>query len=326
MSTSYRKINYSIRPAKCIERKMLSHSFRRLSTFSKLSEYRYVGFGSTFFSDFALFHKNLGIHKMISIEENVGDQLRFMFNCPYSCIEMKFAHSNEVLPTLEWEEPTILWLDYDGKLDESVFEDIQTFCQNAVSGSMIIISVNAHPAELPKEISNIAEFRYEELVSRINEGRIPVGIKGKNLSKKNIPFVYREIINNGILDFINKKNGGLSSNEELNYSQLFNFMYEDGVQMLTIGGLIYANKDNVKYEQANFLETEFIRQNEDIFNIDVPSLTIKEINLLNSFLPSKINFETGRSRGRTLRFLPPGDVKKFASIYRYFPTFAETNF
>ena len=61
MSGSYEKINYSLRPAKCIERKMLCETFRRLSIFGKVETYSYIGFRCTFFSDFALFHKSLNI-------------------------------------------------------------------------------------------------------------------------------------------------------------------------------------------------------------------------------------------------------------------------
>jgi hypothetical protein len=61
MAGSYEKINYSLRPAKSIERKMLCDAFRRLSAFGKVENYQYIGFGSTYFSDFSLFHKALGI-------------------------------------------------------------------------------------------------------------------------------------------------------------------------------------------------------------------------------------------------------------------------
>jgi hypothetical protein len=55
MSSSYRKINYTLRPAKNIERKMLCEAFHKLHPFGKVQNYRYIGFGSTYFSDFILF-------------------------------------------------------------------------------------------------------------------------------------------------------------------------------------------------------------------------------------------------------------------------------
>lgn len=65
---SFEKINYSLRPAKNIERKMILEALYRLSSFHSIREYQYIGFGSTFFTDFSLFHKNMGINDLYSIE------------------------------------------------------------------------------------------------------------------------------------------------------------------------------------------------------------------------------------------------------------------
>ncbi len=61
MKPSYEKIHYGLRPAKNIERKMMCECFWRLSAFHPVHNYRYIGFGSVYFSDFLLFHKVLGI-------------------------------------------------------------------------------------------------------------------------------------------------------------------------------------------------------------------------------------------------------------------------
>ena len=109
----YERIDYNLRPAKSIERKMLCEAFRRLLSFSDLTEYRYVGFGSTFFSDFSLIHKSLGLTDLISIEKEEKDKRRFRFNRPYKCIKLCFGNANDVLPNLSWAKKIILWLDYD---------------------------------------------------------------------------------------------------------------------------------------------------------------------------------------------------------------------
>ena len=59
--SSYEQINYSLRPAKQIERKMLIEAFRNLTEFGDIGSYRYIGFGSIYFSDFNQVHKSLGI-------------------------------------------------------------------------------------------------------------------------------------------------------------------------------------------------------------------------------------------------------------------------
>lgn len=65
MPGSYRIINYPLRPAKAIERRMLCAAFERLHPFQRIERYRYVGFGSIYFSDFQLLHRQLGITDML---------------------------------------------------------------------------------------------------------------------------------------------------------------------------------------------------------------------------------------------------------------------
>src|SRR6266581_5372051 len=114
---SYRIVNFSLRPAKSVERKMLAEAFRLLSRFGSINAYRYIGLGSNFFSDFILFHKSLGITNMTSIEQDRPFAKRFAFNRPFLCVDIKIGESGEILPTLNWSMRTILWLDYDLPLD-----------------------------------------------------------------------------------------------------------------------------------------------------------------------------------------------------------------
>jgi hypothetical protein len=152
MTGSYRQINFSLRPAKSIERKMLCEAFRRLAEFGHVSDYRYIGFGSTYFSDFILVHKTLAIRNMLSIERDDFNKARFEFNRPFHCIKLYFGESNDVLPELGWRDVrTICWLDYDGKLDSSVLTDVRLFCANAVSGSVLVVTVNAEPDQNPPQ-------------------------------------------------------------------------------------------------------------------------------------------------------------------------------
>ena len=132
---SYRQVNYALRPAKSVERKMLNETFRCLTPFSRVGTYRYIGFGSNFFSDFILFHRSLGISNMTSIEHDKPARERFRFNLPFHCVELKFGESGEILPRLDWNIRTLLWLDYDRPLDLEVLADVELFCASAISGS-----------------------------------------------------------------------------------------------------------------------------------------------------------------------------------------------
>ena len=79
-------LNYEIRPCKFAERRMLLASFARIIGVFK-QQYQYVGFGGLSFTDFKLFHRELHINTMYSIEGEYCKP-KLEFNKPYSCISI----------------------------------------------------------------------------------------------------------------------------------------------------------------------------------------------------------------------------------------------
>ncbi|MBM0740245.1 hypothetical protein JOY44_01055 [Phormidium sp. CLA17] len=311
MTASYREINYILRPAKSIERKMLGEAFRCLSIFSPVDQYQYIGFGSTYFSDFYVFHKTLNIRKMYSIERDTNNKKRFEFNRPFGCIEICFGESNDILPTMQWKDTkSIVWLDYDYKLNESVISDIKTVFSSACSGSVIAISVNAEPAPVGD--------RFNELIRNVGEDRIPVGIDEKDFNKWNTANVYRDVINNEIQETIVNRNGGLDTNDKLIYRQLFNFHYEDNAKMLTVGGILYSRGQEPEFSRCLISQLEFVRTHTEPYLIKVPNFTYRELRYLDTQLPILNNLAV------KLPGIPQSDIEAYSRIYRYFPMFAET--
>jgi len=338
---SYKDINYSIRPAKCVERKMLVEVFQRLASFFDLDRYEYIGFGSTYFSDFSLFHKTLDLKKMVSIEKDRHNADRFNFNVPYSCIEVKFGHSNEVLPTLIWDAcPRIFWLDYDGALNTEVLADIRTICANALEGTLLIVSVNAQPfqpdssEEMPAD--GLGEYRMNKVNNNIGEEKLPIGTEPKNLSLSTLSKLYRQVVDDEIKSSIRERNGGIPDDNpnKFKYNQVINVEYQDGAKMLTVGGIITKNYQSENLSSAKFDALPFHSDNDAPFKIQVPKLTFREINYLESLLPSNIDTSTGNiidndktslSVENLSTIIPLKDIKKFSSVYRHFPMFAESN-
>jgi len=316
MSKSYEKINYAVRPAKNIERRMLCEALRRLVEFGRLETYRYIGFGSTFFTDFSLFHKSLGITNNLSIERDEENRARFEFNKPYKCIKIEFGNSNSVIPTLDWEAKTIIWLDYDYKLDQSVLTDVASFCSKAIPGSVIIVTVDARP-------SIDIDQRLEELRSKVGEDKVPPELSSKPqaaaqmLADWGTADFSRKIIHNEIEATIKDRNGLKEAGNKLQYKQLFNFHYADGAKMLTVGGIIYDQGQKRKLARCGFKQFEFVKTGIDPFTIEVPSLTLREIHHLDKQLPCE-DLATVDTRS-----IPDKDVELFARVYRYFPAFVD---
>jgi hypothetical protein len=321
--SSFRKINYSLRPAKAVERKMLNFALKKFSHFDHLSNYQYVGFGSTTFHDFVLFHKELGINNMISIESS-GNLERFNFNKPYSCIEMMFGDSQTVLPKIDWRRKSILWLDYDKTLQNYYLSDIDTFITSGVSASSIIVTLNCDPDAYG--LSN--EQRRDKIIEEIGESNLPFGNKLIDFASNNLPITLYKIIISRIKSTLSARNGGLIDSNKLQFEQIFHFHYSDGAKMLTIGGILVNEADHKIFVDYNIGEYDFLRDKEDMFNIEIPILTTKEVRFLNSQMPTGIdsdgNFLDATLIGNFNPKLAKNEVLKFASIYKFFPHYTES--
>ncbi len=318
-----KKINYSLRPAKNIERKMICEALRRLTEFRLVETYRYIGFGAYYFSDFILFHKALNLKSMISIEKDIERKERYIGNRPFNCIEVLFGNSDQILKQkIKWNEPTITWLDYDGDLTPQVLSDIQTVCTSTVSGSILIITVNAHPGDFSPQ-----EGRLERLSKKVGEENIPSGTSEKDLAGWGTASVLRKIIQNKILETISRRNGGLRDGYKLLYNQLFNFHYADDAKMLTVGGLLVEEGQKHIVNSCAFESLPFVKKDDDFYRIEVPYLTYRELRDLSTQFPVS-NYQDLSLLKMKYEDLTE-DLKKeiqfYSSVYRYFPTFAEAD-
>jgi hypothetical protein len=306
------KIDYSLRPAKQIERKMLCEAFRRLSVFQSVESYRYIGFGSFYFADFKLIHKSLGITDMVSFELESWKRKRFHFNNPFRCVKLAFGHSNTLLRDHWRNRRTILWLDYDDPLDMSCLRDVTFFCNCAPSGSVLLITVDAKTDE---EAASLDEALLA-LNERVSEARVPRDVSAKHLVGWGTAKVSHRILKNEIEKVISGRNALLNEPEKLMFEQLFNFQYRDSARMLTVGGIIYSEKESEKFRACDFKSLKFVKSGVTPYRIELPRLTFREIRHLDSQLPN--NLSQLKSKG-----IKVDDLRKYAKVYRWFPSFAE---
>ena len=324
MAGSYKKIDYRVRPAKSIERKMLAEAFRKLTEFGRLDSYRYVGFGSLYFTDFVLFHKMLGFKSMMSIEgeSDKNKQERFRYNLPYKHIEIAFGTSNLVLPQLSWDVRSIVWLDYDGALNKDVLQDVAYVVSKAVPGSILLVSVNASLIPIKDDDGDgdgITGMKtpLDNLKAQIGSEKVPAGLEAKQLSGWNIARNFRDIIDNEIADTLVTTNRGRSNGAKLHYKQLFNFHYQDGAKMLTVGGILYDEGQEGNLAKCGFNHLEFFKDGKVEYKIETPLLTYREMRKIDTMIP--LLEEDYASVP-----VPRGDIEKYQDFYRYFPHFAET--
>ena len=145
---SFDSINYSIRPNKNVERKLMIECLKALADPFNIPLYNYIGMGSFWFIDFILIHRDLSIQKMYSIELPPYRD-RAEFNRPLNCIKVVAGESTLVLPDMKLdEERSIIWLDYDKGLDSPFIEDLQIIGSYAMAGTVVIVTINGHPNQI----------------------------------------------------------------------------------------------------------------------------------------------------------------------------------
>lgn len=145
MTASFEQFDYQLRSNKHIERKLVFDLLSRARKYFPLEDYKYLGLGSLWFADHRLAHKLLNITDLISIEASEY-AARANFNKPYGSVRVIPGMSHEVLPQFkadDWNVPYLVWMDYDGLLDENVEADLSRFVTNLQPGSVILVTLNA---------------------------------------------------------------------------------------------------------------------------------------------------------------------------------------
>ncbi|EOW9140100.1 hypothetical protein JG635_04715 [Vibrio cholerae] len=318
MSNSGKKINYSLRPSKNIERKMMRDMFLRVGHIYNLNDYTYLGFGSKYFEDFSLFHKSLHINKMISIEGDTNNRKRYEFNKPFDCIEIHFGMSNEVLPKLEYNNPIIAWLDYDSRFNQTMLFDLSLLAQRVKKGSVIALSYNSETYssnDLVDESNRTISYR-DKFVELVGEENVPTSLDERGWSKhSNFCNFIQNAVKSTLEVALKERNDAALVNNKLKALQLMYFRYADGQKMTTLVYFLYEDGDDIS--RCRFDDLYFYRSNSEAYNIETPNLTLKEIRHLNELMPLE------DERKVCLKVFNSKDVKLFKANYRYFPSFTE---
>lgn len=312
MSNSGRLINYTLRPAKCVERKIMCEFLTKFGTIIPIHKYRYIGFGAFYFSDFVLFHNQLNINKMISIEQSSNSE-RYDFNKPYNCIEMKYGQASHVIANkIEFSEKTkdIIWLDYDGNFTTEVINDIRLLVDRVSSGSFIFASFNT-------SIPDDEKTRKMPYLQDNFRDYLPPKLEEKDISKKTIPSILFSIVDTAV------QKGMMARNvkEEVDFfaKPVFFVKYSDNAEMLTIG--YYVDKTGC-FNESVLIDMPWFPKEGKPFSIDVPCFTKAEIREINRLLPGTSAEEIHTK----LSYLELKDIEKYILMYKYYPNFLDSQY
>lgn len=328
---SYEKINYLLRPNKFVERKMVCELLSKVLRVEDITNYHYIGFGSTYFVDFSLFHRELGITNMISIEKDDTVEDRCEFNKPFGCIKLMIGDSSTILPNIELDKiKSIIWLDYDYAIRDFMFSDIRTVISSMMPMSFFMLTININLKEFSDDIPKDDDDRNKKIrnniINAIGKDRFPDEYDDKRMT----PAVFSQLMYDSIIQEINSvvnTRNKDKSRPNVIFHQTIYFQYEDGAKMMTLGGFL-LNKE----EAENVITTmgiqnlPYYRHGKEAYTIECPILSIKEIMGLNALIPPKNKKPNGNYDDKKFnRFPLPYDAKlKYLDLYRYFPHFTET--
>lgn len=312
--------NYNYRPSKSIERKLIIDLIRDFYNTSELKKCMYVGLGSFFFIDFKLLHKEIGLKRLINIEweDSKENRRRFTFNKPFSCIELKWGSTTDILPTITFDSKAIVWLDYTDSLKPYMLEDIEIMATNIMSDSFFILSMNSQLAKYFNRNTN--SYDVDRFRDDFGDDCL-FDLESNMLTINNSHVLFRKMINEKIDQILNLRNAAISVEaDKLIYQQLLLITYKDGAPMFTTGGVFIKKRDQKSLNKNKLNKYPFVRKTDDVLELYSPVLTSQETDLLNSNLPAqKSRFINKRS----LKFIPEEDRIKYFEHYRYFPSYVE---
>jgi hypothetical protein len=287
---------------------MLIDALRRLSSAGfPIPEYQYTGMGSIHFYDFSLLHRYAGIERMLSVEKSTAIRRRVKFNCPYALITVRIASIGSVIRTLPRDLYHLLWLDYDNSLRSSYLADIADAVTHCRSGSIILATIDVDKPKGTWTFKDVKDYFMVEFGDLVPSGLKLVAFAPRNLPALNLQLIWRAI------------ERGLSGRQGIDFQLLFNFVYKDGHQMLTVGGMIVDKTVSSQLKKSSLFSTSYARKrrSQPPYVIRVPVITRKERLYLDAAMPCEDSWEPEEFE------IGKKDLKAYRDIYRFAPQYAE---
>ena len=322
-TSSSLRVQYDLRPAKQVERRMIVDALQRLQPAGfSITDYQYTGFGAVYFVDFILFHKLLGMSKLLSLEQMTGLTTRIEFNKPFKCVDTRMVSASSAIPSLSRDVRHILWLDYDGIIHKDFLSDIQSAGTVLSPGSILLVTVDVEPPEeqdykkIDPDFDGSKEVLGPKHWKRYFEyhasSYLRLGLAESDFGKAELHSRTAEILKAAFTRSIVPRT-------PVEFLPMFNFIYRDSHWMLSMGGMIAGPTEKRKLLSTTLRETQYYRDNFDTppFEIAIPRLTRKERIYLDREMPC--------ADGWTPKDfdIDADEMRKYRDIYRFLPAFAE---
>lgn len=338
---SFERFNYMLRTNKHIERKLVFDLLAAAAQKLSFSHHWYLGFGSMWFGDFRLADRLLGIEKMISIERADYAE-RANFNRPLAGVVVSPGESNAVLGNMsvpEWKDPVVAWLDYDGKLNEDVVKDIAIILQNAAINSVLVVTVNACFGSYRAKTEGAKRARSQTAIGLVESylGSAAIASKYEPTEKSLGAFAdsvkeadFPAFLSEAILTYMEHNAVNLAREHDgrrVKFVPLYRLHHKDGVDMITVGGVVTAGTDSAVWGKC-LNENTILSEASDkpvYRRLDLIPVTIKEKIALDTCLPEPSGDAVYIANAKAAGIkLSDDEMSKYRKFYRHFPVFVET--
>lgn len=282
-------IPYHLRQNKAVERVLFEEQLKLLSPWlenvgaNPIERYRYVGFGGPFLEDFKSIHRNLKIDDMTSIEYDEDTLKRQEFNKPISCINLleQPMSSTDFINEDQFLKETILWLDFVNMNYVEQLNDIKTVVEKMAEFDILKVTFNSHVANVHKQGSgSIQQQRCQFFNDLIPNEYLPSDLDPDDFTTKNFHKVLIKTIKNALAH-------GLLYRTDLEAKVLSSFVYSDGQQMLTLSCVLLSPQNIDNFERnASFVNWEFYYSGDQVFDISLPALSVRERVEIERLLPN----------------------------------------
>ena len=306
-SKSYKQVFYDLRPGKQVERRMIMDALGRLMNGGiPIRDYQYTGLGSIYFFDFILLYKLIGLRRFLSVEYDTDITKRVAFNKPFEPIQIRMGPIGDVIPDLDSNLRHLLWLDYDDRLTNDMLLDASAAANHLSLGSLMLVTVDVEPPRGAETPEVRAEYVREEAGAFL-----PFDFSIEWCIGSRYPATNLEIIANAIAT-------GLAA-RGARFLPLFKFVYADGHEMVTLGGMIGDHDLERRIDDCDWSEAWYLRRGvqQDPYRIRVPRLTRRERLLLDQHMP-------GNPSWRPTAFeLSKEELADYREIHRFYPLYGE---
>tara|TARA_B100000700_G_scaffold59109_1_gene64241 strand:- start:31034 stop:32005 length:972 start_codon:yes stop_codon:yes gene_type:complete len=314
-------IPYHLRPGKAVDRKLFIESLQLMSRRLQVENYTYIGFGGPFLEDFKQIHSEVFVEKMISLEEDENVVERQKKNLPFGCINCKNQTAEDFIDGFSIEGNVIVWLDYASPKIGGQLQEFRQLLPKLQNGDVVKITLNANVETLGSQSGKgrdeIKRDRLQRLKSWIND-YLKSDIKAEELTPKNYP--------NVLVDAIRKAAYLALKGKGLSFCPIVACTYQDTHRMVTISGVVATRDEKACLLKEGVIGAwPFLYEKEEILDIRVPVLSLRERLEIDSAMPSsdaeavqnQLGFLFDSSEDKSLSM-----IKNYLQFYRQYPQFS----